>query len=400
MTTVESLKEWLRRHSAPIQRKTLERVSNILPDEQALNFFMIMLATSLDEAPDTQLAAVQGWAVATIGHDPALANDWLTVLLALKESLMVGLSQGFEPGRNTPFWPLLDPFFNFALIEVTRLSSERDRSIYLSHVVQLRGQMDRLNRSRANFVSVAAHELKTPLTILEGYANMMRFELRPEQARFQSYLDGFNNGIRRLKIIIDDMLDVTMLDAQSLPIRFQPVYIDKLLAIIATNMGDIFKERRVNLKLHPFDMRQAIYGDPERLSQAFVKIIENALKYTPDSGQVTIVSQITRLDEATADIAGYLDVQVIDTGIGINPEDLDTIFEKFVTAQDVSLHSSGKTKFKGGGPGLGLPIARGIIEAHGGRVWADSQGCDEKSCPGSTFHLEIPLRLRPPSDEL
>lgn len=400
MTTIENLKDWLRRHSAPIQQKTLERVSNILPDERALNFFMIMLATSLDEAPDTQLAAIQSWAVATIGHDDALANDWLTVLLALKESLMVGLTQQDDSGRDTPFWHLLDPFFNFALIEITRLGSERDRSIYLSHVVQLRGQMDRLNRSRANFVSVAAHELKTPLTILEGYANMMRFELRPEQARFQSYLDGFNNGIRRLKIIIDDMLDVTMLDAQSLPIRFQPVYIDKLLAIIADNMGEIFKERRVNLVLSPFEARQAIYGDPERLTQAFIKIVENALKYTPDGGQVTIASQITRLDEATADIAGYLDVQIIDTGIGINPEDLDSIFEKFVTAQDVSLHSSGKTKFKGGGPGLGLPIARGIIEAHGGRVWANSQGCDDKIYLGSTFHLEIPLRLRPPTDTL
>jgi signal transduction histidine kinase len=166
--------------------------------------------------------------------------------------------------------------------------------------------------------------------------------------------------------------------------------------MVALNLERHFQQRNVAIEVEPNTVKRPIYGDPERLSQVFTKIVENALKYTPDGGRVTIASELTRQEEATANIAGYVDIQISDTGIGIDPDDLPFIFDKFSTTQDVSLHSSGKTKFKGGGPGLGLSIARGIVEAHGGRVWAESPGHDEENCPGSTFHVELPIRLEPP----
>ena len=132
--------------------------------------------------------------------------------------------------------------------------------------------------------------------------------------------------------------------------------------------------------------------------QPFRKLLVNALKYTPDGGRVIVDGERVRRREATAGIAGYVDVRFRDTGIGVDPGDAATIFEKFATIHDVSLHSSSKSRFKGGGPGLGLPIARGIIEAHGGRVWVESAGRDEQRFPGSTFHVELPLRTRPPAD--
>ena len=76
------------------------------------------------------------------------------------------------------------------------------------------------------------------------------------------------------------------------------------------------------------------------------------------------------------------------------------IFEKFGRLGNVSLHSSGKIKFKGGGPGLGLSIAKGIIEAHGGAIWVESPGYDEKACPGSTFHILLPIRRKPPDEKI
>jgi signal transduction histidine kinase len=90
-----------------------------------------------------------------------------------------------------------------------------------------------------------------------------------------------------------------------------------------------------------------------------------------------------------------VELTIRDTGIGIAPEDRERIFEKFFRVGKSTLHSSGKVKFKGAGPGLGLPIARGLAEAHGGRLWADSPGHDEVNCPGSTFHLLLPIRATP-----
>jgi signal transduction histidine kinase len=80
-------------------------------------------------------------------------------------------------------------------------------------------------------------------------------------------------------------------------------------------------------------------------------------------------------------------------------DDHTRIFEKFGRLGSVALHSSGKTKYKGGGPGLGLPITKGIIEAHGGSVWVESPGFDERNCPGSIFHIMLPLRKTPPDDK-
>jgi signal transduction histidine kinase len=150
------------------------------------------------------------------------------------------------------------------------------------------------------------------------------------------------------------------------------------------------------LKIIPFEFDNNSFGDPEKLKKALSKILMNALKYTPDNGQVVVSGSLVRQDEVTDELAGFVDIQVTDTGIGIDPENLETIFEKFGSIGDASLHSSSKTKFKGGGPGLGLPIARGIVEAHGGRVWAESAGFDEETCPGSTFHVELPIWLKAP----
>ena len=127
--------------------------------------------------------------------------------------------------------------------------------------------------------------------------------------------------------------------------------------------------------------KQWIYVDPHASMQALRNVLNNAIKYTPDGGSIIMNGRT---------LPGLIEVTIRDTGIGISPEDQAAIFEKFGQLGRVDLHSSGKTKFKGGGPGLGLPIARGILEAHGGSIWVESDGYDEKKCPGSTFHILIP----------
>lgn len=144
-------------------------------------------------------------------------------------------------------------------------------------------------------------------------------------------------------------------------------------------------------KVLPFPGSEEItFGDEERLFQAFRNVIMNAIKYTPDGGSITINGR---------KLPGFVEVTVANSGIGVDPDDHARIFEKFGRLGSVSLHSSGKTKFKGGGPGLGLPITKGIIEAHGGAIWVELESYDEENCPGSIFHILLPLRKIPPDDK-
>jgi signal transduction histidine kinase len=254
-----------------------------------------------------------------------------------------------------------------------------------------RARMDqhRLARSKSDFIAIAAHELKTPLTLIEGYVNMLSSEFPAEQyGHVAVMLAGISNGTARLRDIISNMIDVSMIDLDLLSLHFQPVWIGQLVEAAVEGAERTAADRQLAIAITDFDDGgEPLLGDPERLYQAFGNVVQNAIKYTPDGGQVTIRARR---------IPGFVDVQVSDTGIGIDPENLERIFDKFSPVGDTALHSTGRTKFKGGGVGLGLAIARGIVEAHGGTIWAESAGCDEQTCPGSTFHIMIPTRVSLP----
>ena len=130
-------------------------------------------------------------------------------------------------------------------------------------------------------------------------------------------------------------------------------------------------------------------------------LLMNAIKYTPDGGKISISGYFVEKGDDRYPPGG-VEIIVSDTGIGIDPRFKDLIFTKFYQTGELALHSSGKTKFKGGGPGLGLAIVRGIIQAHGGRVWADSPGYDEEKNPGSHFHVILPVntggKVTPPGE--
>ncbi len=154
--------------------------------------------------------------------------------------------------------------------------------------------------------------------------------------------------------------------------------------LLKGELAEAIKERNQKLVIKKFPGSDTwLYADPERIYQALHNILANAIKYTPDKGNISVTGRA---------LPGFIEIIVKDSGIGIAPEYQTAIFEKFAQIGQPNLHSSGKIKFKGGGPGLGLPIARGIIEAHGGTIWVESEGYDEAKCPGATFHVLIPIR--------
>lgn len=257
----------------------------------------------------------------------------------------------------------------------------------ISHqlVTQRQPDHDPVESSKESFVSVAAHELKTPLTVIEGYTNMLQLEF-PEAANPRAALmvQGIQSGVTRMRELVEDMIDVSLIEIGLLSVDLQPVWLRRLLDIVEFELSDVIKHRHLVLTIARDTIpSQPTVGDPERLLKAIQKVLANAVKYTPDGGKITISAH---------SLSEFVDITIADTGIGIAPDNLERIFEKFSVIGDISRHSSSKVNFKGGGPGLGLVIAKGIIEAHGGTIWAESAGFDENKCPGSRFHIMLPMR--------
>lgn len=278
----------------------------------------------------------------------------------------------------------VQPIFTYALDKAARLEMENRVAYFANEITSVQQKLEQLDRSKSNFISVAAHELKTPLTLIEGYTSMMRDTSSDPNSNSDPLLNGVRTGIQRLRQIVDDMIDVSLIDNNMLSLNSQPLWLSHILDMLRKNLDDTVKERQLNLAIKKFPGSQEwLYADPERLYQAFQNLLTNAIKYTPDGGAITV-------DGRT--LPGFVELTITDTGIGISPEDQERIFEKFGQLGRADLHSSSKVKFKGGGPGLGLSITRGIIEAHGGTIWVESEGYDEKNCPGSTFHILLPVR--------
>jgi signal transduction histidine kinase len=288
----------------------------------------------------------------------------------------------------------LVPAFAYAFERAAYYETQARVRYVSSQLEQAQSNLERLDRSKSDFIAVAAHELKTPLTLIDGYAAMLRESRDPKNASplEAELLNGIHSGTRRLKTIIDDMIDVSLIDNNLMQLNFQPVWMNRILSVLKNELEPATCERSQTLEILEFPgSGEMTFGDPERLLQVMRNVLTNAIKYTPDGGKITVDGR---------KLAGFVDVIVRDTGIGIDPEDQGMIFDKFTRLGNISLHSSGKTKFKGGGPGLGLHIAKGIIESHGGAIWVDSPGYDEENLPGSTFHIMLPMRSEPPDSRM
>jgi signal transduction histidine kinase len=286
------------------------------------------------------------------------------------------------------------PAFTYALGYASRLETHLQVSRLLTKEEETRISLERLDRSKSNFIAIAAHELRTPLTLIEGYSAMLRDRPIENNGNTQNLIliKGIENGTKRLRQIVDDMIDVSVIDNQMLDLNYQPIWLNHLLEMIKHEFKETIAERHLGFVLRSFPgIQEMTFGDEERIYQALRNVISNAIKYTPDGGTISV-------DGRT--LPGYVEIIVADTGIGIEPTNHARIFEKFGGLGESSRHSSGKTKFMGGGPGLGLPITKGIIEAHGGAIWVESAGYDELKCPGSKFHILLPLQKQPPDKKM
>ncbi len=268
--------------------------------------------------------------------------------------------------------------------EMTGRLQERTKELEKTYKV-----LEQMDRTKVSFIEVAAHELRTPLTLVKGYTQMlaMKFKDEPEM---MGLTQGILDGSDRMQEIVGSMLDVSRIDSKILKILSEDTNLGVVLARVYKDFRDALHERNLSFAMQGVDGLPIIQADPDQLYKVFYHLVMNAIKYTPDGGRITVQGHLVEIGDGKHDV----EIVVSDTGIGIDPEHHELIFEKFYQTGEVYMHSSGKTKFKGGGPGLGLAIARGIVDAHGGRVWVESPGHDETSLPGCRFFVRLPLKVK------
>lgn len=247
----------------------------------------------------------------------------------------------------------------------------------MSHLTEAFNKMSEslaeLERMKADFLSVASHELKTPLTCIKGYAGALRASLPPEvesRREVSRYLDRINSEADLLAKKVSELLTFGMIEAGQLKLEQREIVTEGFLMMIGEAFKPIAMERRIDFKVDVRDVPATFIADPDRLNQVVLNLLDNAFKYTPAEGAVALRGRGRD---------GKLEIEVSDSGPGIPASQASIIFEKYARARSGS--DGGR-----GGTGLGLAVARGIVLAHGGTI-----GVTSEPGRGSQFLVRLPL---------
>ncbi|MFW9898990.1 MAG: PAS domain S-box protein [Candidatus Thorarchaeota archaeon] len=231
-------------------------------------------------------------------------------------------------------------------------------------------ELKKLDQAKDDFITMAAHELKTPLISVAGYTDYILTKYIDElSVDVKNDLLIVQRNIDRLQSLMNQLLDVMKIESHKIKLNFQLTNVSNIIYRCLHELNYLFKEKHHEMVLN-IDNEIFINIDPNRIFQVFSNLISNSTKYTPKGGKIEI--------SAKKDVMHYL-FEVKDNGIGLSEENLDRIFEKFETVKN------GNESFQTGS-GLGLYISKGFVDAHGGQIWATSEGLNK----GMTIHFTIP----------
>lgn len=255
---------------------------------------------------------------------------------------------------------------------------------------QTNKKLEKLERLKSEFISIVSHELRTPLTAIK---NSLDIILSGKAGALTEHMDKFLNMAKRnsarLSGIINDLLDLSKIEAGKMDFKFEDIKIASVIEYVKGSLEEMAKEKNLSLELQMQDNSADIYADSRRLEQVLTNLVSNAIKFTPEGGKVDIrtevveakdINYVEMFDAEFKQLSGkYLVVCVKDNGIGISNEHLARVFDKFAQIEN-------SLSRKVGGSGLGLPIARQLLEAHNGIIW-----CNSKPEKGSSFYFALPV---------
>jgi PAS domain S-box-containing protein len=250
-----------------------------------------------------------------------------------------------------------------------RLQSQLERSY--EKLIQTYQELERVTKMKTQFIDVVSHELRTPLTVMRGYLDLVESECMPgTDPRFAQKLKTIRTNTDKLYALVESMLDVSRLEKGTLQISVEPTKIDSVIDDVVKARSHDAADKKQSISFDAEGEMPLIMADRRRIRDVFNNLIDNAIKYTEEGGRV----QVGARDEGK-----MIHVWIRDNGVGIPLENLGRIFDRFyiVASNDLS-HQVNRM-------GLSLPISKGIVEAHGGRIWVESQ-----VGKGSVFHVSLP----------
>ncbi|RLC96529.1 MAG: PAS domain-containing sensor histidine kinase [Chloroflexi bacterium] len=235
-------------------------------------------------------------------------------------------------------------------------------------------EMRRLQTVRQDFVSNVSHELRTPVASLKALAETLRDGAIQDPSVARDFLDKISIEVDRLAQMVQELADLCRIESGESPLEMRPVDVPPTVERVSDRLKAQADRTGLRLETEVGSDLPRVMADAGRLEQILVNLVHNAIKFTPPGGRISISAEVRGRDMV---------LSVTDTGVGIPADELPRIFERFYKADKARA---------GGGTGLGLAIAKHIVEAHGGRIWADSvEG------KGSTFSFTLPLSSYPPS---
>ena len=263
--------------------------------------------------------------------------------------------------------------------ELNFLSRLADHAAIAIANAQLYAQIDAANKSKSQFVSFVAHELKNPMASIKGYTELvtggMAGPVNDMQAKF---LATVRSNVDRMNTIVSDLSDLNKIEAGILKMDFKPVSVPEIVEEAVRSTKRQIEEKEQTVDLNVPDQLPLIWADRNRMIQIAVNLVSNATKYTPKSGMITIGAERSVADASNTDDLQVVHFWVKDTGIGITPEDQKKIFQQYFRT-DIS-------KDMATGTGLGLNITKNLVEMQGGKIWFDSEVGQ-----GTTFHVTVPV---------
>ncbi len=256
-----------------------------------------------------------------------------------------------------------DRFFKIRTVGL-RDTGESNLIVFIEDITEEK----RVEAIKKDFVANVSHELRTPLASIKGYAETLLDGGLEDREKLKEFLRIIDKHATRMSRLIEDLLILSRLESQDVPMEQEPIDIYKLIASITEGFKKHAQDKGITLSIHKNGTVPEVLGDRVRLEQVIVNLLDNAIKYTPQGGKVDVIVRYEN-DEVRVDVK--------DTGIGIPPEDMPRIFERFYRVDKARSRELG-------GTGLGLAIVKHIVLGLKGRVWVEST-----PSKGSTFSFTL-----------